>query len=70
VKILGMHIYGTSDPDNPRPVAVGGIRGERDDLSTTSKTYRKTKKVDGRKLVIEEVSGASVGDVRASVSKS
>ncbi|HEX4694091.1 hypothetical protein [Sphingomonas sp.] len=25
----GIHLYGTPDPDNPGPLAEGGLRGER-----------------------------------------
>jgi hypothetical protein len=59
----GPHLYGTPDPDNPPPVAEGGMRGERsgdqeDDAAALARTLR----VDGRKVVVEETSGAVFAD--------
>jgi hypothetical protein len=59
----GPHLYGTSDPDNPSPVAEGGMRGERSaDQEDDAPELARTLRVDGRELVVEETSGAVFAD--------
>jgi hypothetical protein len=55
----GPHLYGTPDPDNPPPVAEGGMRGERSaDQEDDTAELARTLHVDGRQVVVEESSGA------------
>lgn len=63
VKGDGPHLYGTPDPDNPPPVAKGGMRGERSgDQREDAPELVRTLRVDGRKVVVEETSGAVFAD--------
>jgi hypothetical protein len=59
----GPHLYGTPDPDNPPPVAEGGMKGERaGDQDDDAPELARTLRVDGREVVVEETSGAVVAD--------
>jgi hypothetical protein len=59
----GPHLYGTPDSDNPPPVAKGGMRGERSaDQEDDTAELARTLHVDGRKVVVEETSGAVFAD--------
>jgi len=69
-KERGPHIYGTADPDNPPPVAKGGMRGERiGDQEDDTKALERTLHVDGRKVVVEETSGAVFADQENNAAK-
>jgi len=59
----GPHLYGTPDPDNPPPVAESGMRGERSgDQREDVRDLARTLRVDDRKVVVEETSGAVFAD--------
>jgi len=59
----GPHLYGTADPDNPPQVAEGGMRGERaGDQREDAPELARTLRVDGRRVVVEETSGAVFAD--------
>jgi hypothetical protein len=62
-KNQGPHLYGTADPDNPPPVAKGGMKGERiGDQEDDAAALQRTLHVDDRKVVVEETSGAAFAD--------
>jgi hypothetical protein len=62
-KILGMHVYGTADDDNPKPVAKGGMRGERSaEQDTSGPTFGRRKRLAGHDVVIEETSGVTYAE--------
>ena len=66
----GPHLYGTADADNPPPVAKGGMRGERiGDQEADATALERTLQVDGRKVVVEETSGAVFADQNNDASK-
>lgn len=55
----GPHLYGTPDPDNPEPVAKGGMRGERTgDQASETRGLTRDLSVDGRNVSVEETSGS------------
>ena len=55
----GPHLYGTPDPDNPKPVSKGGMKGERSgDQEAGAPTLARDLKVDGRDVTVEETSGS------------
>lgn len=59
----GPHLYGPPDLDNPPPVADGGMRGERSgDQREDAPELARTLRVDGRRVVVEETSGAVFAD--------
>lgn len=59
----GPHLYGTADPDNPEPLAEGGLRGERSaDQQPDASVAARDLEVGGRKVTIEETSGTAAAE--------
>ena len=55
----GPHLYGTADPDNPKPVSKGGMKGERSgDQEAAAPALARDLKVEGRDVTVEETSGS------------
>jgi hypothetical protein len=61
MRIFGIHIYGTSDPDSPPPLAPGGMRGERTGQQNSS-GFAHAEEVNDRPIVIEETSGVAFAE--------
>ena len=59
----GPHLYGTADPDNPEPVAEGGLRGERSaGQEPDAGVSTREREFEGRKVTIEETSGTAAAE--------